>query len=407
MFAVVDLETTGLNPARNHRIVEIGVVLLDPQFRAVHEWQTLINPGRDLGATDIHGITSDMVLDAPHFAEIAGDLHDLLQGSAVVAHNAAFDMGFLRSEFTRACCEWPVLQGVCTMHLAASAGLPRSLAGACQALGIEHLHAHAALDDARATGQLFAEVGQIYRNQTLDGTWPPHQHPLAHSGATRTRDAEPRVPGGDYLAQLLTLLPPATPARPGGETDAVLTYKGVLDRALEDRVLDGSEAIDLAGVATLWGLTFHDVAQAHRDYLLELAHAALSDGIVTPDERADLVRVAVLLGGVASDVDAALHEVRARPITRPSVRPDLSGLTVCFTGASLCMYDGHYLSRSASEALAAERGLVPKPSVTKALDILVVADPDTQSGKVTKARANGTRVIAERQFWAMLRVDVT
>lgn len=404
MYAVIDVETTGLQVGHQHRVIEVGVVILDPQMRTVHEWQSLVNPKRDLGPTDIHGITASMVLDAPSFEDVAGDLQAILQGATPVGHFVRFDLGFLRSEFERACCEWPDVGGLCTMVMAERAGYPRSLGAACATLGIDHANAHTAIDDARASAAIFAALGGEYRDLGERDPWPAHEHPLTCTGRVLTRSATPSVPGGHYLERLLAALPPPTSARPGGAPESIIEYKGLLDRALEDRIIEGFEAVDLAGVATLWGLTADDVAEAHRDYLLEVATAALADGIVTNEERADLERVAILLGGLPGDVDHALNAAAAAPVVPRSQR--LEGLSVCFTGTSMCEYAGALLSRADAEQLAREHGLVPQANATKKLDILVLADPDTQSGKATKARANGTRVIAERQFWAMLGVSV-
>lgn len=85
---------------------------------------------------------------------------------------------------------------------------------------------------------------------------------------------------------------------------------------------------------------------------------------------------------------------------------DLVGLSVCFTGALSATLDGTPLTRARAERLASEAGLLVAKSVTKGLDLLVVADPDTQSAKASKARGLGTRVMAERVFWRALGVEV-
>jgi DNA polymerase-3 subunit epsilon len=85
---------------------------------------------------------------------------------------------------------------------------------------------------------------------------------------------------------------------------------------------------------------------------------------------------------------------------------DLRGKSVCFTGELLSQWKGERISRELAEKLAADAGLEVRASVTKALDILVVADPDTQSGKAQKARRYGTRIIAEAAFWKALGVPV-
>jgi DNA polymerase-3 subunit epsilon len=83
-----------------------------------------------------------------------------------------------------------------------------------------------------------------------------------------------------------------------------------------------------------------------------------------------------------------------------------AGKTVCFTGESRCSKQGIPLTRSMCEALASNAGLTVARSVTKALDIVVVADPDTMSGKAEKARRYGTRIMAEPVFWRLLGIAV-
>ena len=64
-IAVVDVETTGLSPWRHDRIVEIAVVLLSPDGEIEDEYESLVNPGRDVGPTSIHGISASDLIDAP------------------------------------------------------------------------------------------------------------------------------------------------------------------------------------------------------------------------------------------------------------------------------------------------------------------------------------------------------
>jgi DNA polymerase III epsilon subunit-like protein len=100
-FAVVDLETTGLY-SRTDRVVEAAVVHLSTDGQITQEFSTLINPGRDVGPTRIHGIRAADVLHAPAFADAAATLWQLLSGRVLVAHNVPFDARFLESEFNPA-----------------------------------------------------------------------------------------------------------------------------------------------------------------------------------------------------------------------------------------------------------------------------------------------------------------
>ena len=100
-LAFVDLETTG-GDARQHRVIEVGIVELDADG-TVREWSRLVNPGCRIPA-DIEaftGISSEMVEDAPPFSRLADEIAERLAGRLFVAHNARFDYGFLRQEFQR------------------------------------------------------------------------------------------------------------------------------------------------------------------------------------------------------------------------------------------------------------------------------------------------------------------
>jgi DNA polymerase III subunit epsilon len=141
------------------------------------------------------------------------------------------------------------------------------------------------------------------------------------------------------------------------------------------------------------------VAAAHRIYLEALATVAYADGVVTDAERADLDRVALLLGLGARDVDLALAVVRSGAQVSLPRRADVfaPGDRIVFTGAMSRTRDD--LERAAREA-----GLAPMSSVSKQTAVLVCADPHSQSGKASKARALGVRVISEAVFWESLSV---
>lgn len=100
-LAFLDLETTGAT-ATHDRITEIGVVEVE-RGRFVEQWSTLVNPEMRIPPMieTLTGITNDMVAEAPTFAEIGKDLLQRLKGKLLVAHNARFDYGFLKNEFSR------------------------------------------------------------------------------------------------------------------------------------------------------------------------------------------------------------------------------------------------------------------------------------------------------------------
>lgn len=96
----LDTETTGISHRLGDRVIEIGAVeLIDGQLtgRQFHTW---LQPQRavDWRATQVHGITDQMLVGRPLFADKAGELLDFLAGSEMIAHNATFDVGFLDNE---------------------------------------------------------------------------------------------------------------------------------------------------------------------------------------------------------------------------------------------------------------------------------------------------------------------
>lgn len=178
-WAVVDLETTGFDPWPEHRAVEVAVVRLAPAGAVVAEFDTLVNPGRAVTATEIHGITDRMLRDAPPFAEVAGEVAALLEGAVVVAHNVLFDVGFLRGEFRQAGHILPPVAALCTAQLTRLLypDAEAKLAECCRRFGIDNGTPHSALSDARATARLLTLHLQTARARGLislaDLEWLP------------------------------------------------------------------------------------------------------------------------------------------------------------------------------------------------------------------------------------------
>ena len=100
---VLDTETTGLEPEKGHRVVEIGgVEIIDrkPTGRHVHFY---LNPEREVddAAYEIHGLSDEFLSQQPVFKDIASEFLDYIDGAELIIHNAPFDVGFLDSEFVR------------------------------------------------------------------------------------------------------------------------------------------------------------------------------------------------------------------------------------------------------------------------------------------------------------------
>lgn len=421
-FAVLDVETTGVLP-RTDRVVEVAVVRMDGTGRRLGEFATLVNPERDVGDTYLHGISATDVVSAPRFRDVLGDVVALLSGAVVVGHNVRFDLRFLDVEARRAHYAVPQVPFLCTLQLSHRVGGPlphRRLAVCCEHAGIAHDGAHDALNDAVATARLLvhylgraAEMGVSAIEELGCDTvsapppdWPPWP-PVGHA----LRRAEARqVDEGALVQRLLARLETAPDVDAG-----IAAYYDVLDRVLEDRRVTPEETEALYEVARLWRLEAADVRQAHRKYLRAVADAALGDGHISSAEQKDLEKVAALLGidrrafaDIQAEAEAALAKAAgAASAARTRAASSLAGRTICFTGALSGHIDGQRITRTMAEKLAAEAGLEVRQSVSSGLDILVVADPNTQSTKARKARQYGTRVIAEMELWRQLGVPVS
>jgi DNA polymerase III epsilon subunit family exonuclease len=153
--AVVDIETTGLHPGAD-RLIEVSVVRVEPGAAPSVALDTLVNPGRKVAATEIHGITDADVSDAPSFDDIAGDVARALSGAVVAGYNIYFDVRFLEDEFRRVKLRHTPPH-ICLMYLRPMLGLGRKccLTDACRAHGIQHDEAHTAAFDAMAGAGLW------------------------------------------------------------------------------------------------------------------------------------------------------------------------------------------------------------------------------------------------------------
>ena len=375
-YAVIDVETTGFG--KSDRVVEIGVVVIDANSgEVVDEFDTLINPLRDVGPTHVHGITASMVETAPTFEEVSGALARVIGGNVIVAHNLPFDQRFLLQEFSRADIAVDAGSGVCTLKLSGE-----KLILACDRYGITIDHHHRALSDARATAQLLSR---------LDA-------PLTTTAFTFGTDLAPGIPRTLRRDSVGGAAMPVSPSRfrvryPTSD-ELSMSYLHVLDAYLDDLVLEESERASLNDLAGLYGLDEVKRQGLHEAYIESLIAAARRDGIVTAAEHRLIDAVCLALG-----VDPSVVPEPSAAVTAPS---DLDGLRVCFTGEAIVA--GVVMKRDRLESIAANFGMQPVSGVSKkGCDLLVAADPSTASGKAQKARDYGIPIIDIREF--MNRID--
>src|SRR6201997_11458 len=174
-FVVVDLETTGgthtATSGRCDAITEIGAVKVRGG-EVLAEFATLVDPGRDIPPqiVQLTGITTAMVCDAPTIGAVLPMFLEFARGAVLVAHNARFDMGFLRAAADQCGIRWSRPQTLCTVQLARRV-LSREEAPSVRLAALARLFAlaseptHRALDDARATVEVLHALIERVGNQ--------------------------------------------------------------------------------------------------------------------------------------------------------------------------------------------------------------------------------------------------
>ncbi len=157
MYAIVDIETTGLSPA-NEKITEIAIFIHDGE-KVVDEFSTLINPEKKIPYRIIQmtGINNQMVESAPKFYEVAKQIIELTEGKIVVGHNVRFDYGFIKNEYKSLgyIYERKTLDTIKLSRKLIPGRKSYSLGRLCKDLEIENAARHRAAGDALATTKLF------------------------------------------------------------------------------------------------------------------------------------------------------------------------------------------------------------------------------------------------------------
>lgn len=397
-YVVVDLETTGFSPTRQDRVVEIGVVAVDLRGGIEDRWCTLVNPERDMGATHVHGITAADVLSAPTFRQIAPRLLEATAGRTLVAHNARFDLSFLQAELARAGYNLePGTPHVCTMEWSTRFlhGTSRKLSDCCRLAGIANDCDHTADADAMATAALLAYYikagGEPPPWQTAISPFASYQWPALTDALIEVelvhRRAKPEAPDG-WLDRITSKM--------GRVADPMVeSYVDVLERALLDGHLSAHEKRDLIALAESLGLQRSQLDKVHQLYLSAMACAAWADGVVTLQEQFQLSQVAASLSIANDTAKRILLEAQGREARFDVPTLHLAaGDRVVFTG-ELAFPRDKWIARVG--ALGIDHG-----SVTRTTRAVVAADPDSLSGKASKARDYGVPIITEAAFETLI-----
>ncbi|OZI47671.1 DNA polymerase III subunit epsilon [Bordetella genomosp. 5] len=161
---IFDTETTGLDPAQGHRIIEIGCVEIVNRTTTGNTLHLYLNPDRDSDpeALAVHGLTTEFLADKPRFAEVVDQFLAFIDGAELIAHNASFDVKFFNAELDR------VGRGPLSAHCGTITdsllharslfpGKRNSLDALCDRFGISNAHRtlHGALLDSQLLGEVW------------------------------------------------------------------------------------------------------------------------------------------------------------------------------------------------------------------------------------------------------------
>ncbi len=177
---VLDTETTGLDPALGHRVIEIGALEILNRRAAGATYHVYLNPEReiDAGAMQVHGLSNEFLADKPRFADIAQEFLEFVRDAELVIHNAPFDIRFLNTEFNRLgmapitqCCN--VLD---TLKLAKEIhpGQKNNLDALCKRYAVDNSGRafHGALLDAQLLAEVYLAMTRGQESLGIDVAFP-------------------------------------------------------------------------------------------------------------------------------------------------------------------------------------------------------------------------------------------
>lgn len=425
-FAVLDIETTGFSPTKD-RIVEIAIVRLDINGVFVDEWVTRVNPDRPVGATHVHGITQADVIDKPRFAEIAGEIARRLNKTVVVAHNASFDVGFLKEEFDAAGWEFPQIPVFCTLDWSYQyyPQQPRHrLEDCCNYHGVELVGAHSALGDAQATAKLLVRFminAQLLGKDVPRPEWPsgPAREPkLREPYVFRGRALDPYVqariaanatkqkPESGTLRSQISLLS-LRDVTDENSSNGLVNYLETLLTVLDDGIVTDAEAEALEDLRAALDISVEEATMAHESLIVEIAKHAVADGTITKKERDELKLLTELLGSPASFVVKALKAAEIAHFKNKS--KDLADLPDAWqfgepvrVGDQVVFTGGETSVRDVLEEKSVEVGVIVGSGVSSKTRLLV-SDGEFQGGKFRAAQEKGIRTVTYETYSELIK----
>ncbi|ABD05109.1 DNA polymerase III, epsilon subunit [Rhodopseudomonas palustris HaA2] len=206
---VLDTETTGLDPLRGDRLVEIGCVEIYNRMPTGQVYHQYINPERDMPAEAfaVHGLSSEFLADKPVFAQVADAFIDFIGDAPLVIHNASFDIGFINAELARLSrAAIPRERLVDTLLLARRKhpGVSNRLDDLCSRYAIDNSRRtkHGALLDAELLAEVYIDLIGARQSQLILAEVPSERSGAGGDTPRRQRSIAltPRVTDADLEA---------------------------------------------------------------------------------------------------------------------------------------------------------------------------------------------------------------
>ncbi|WP_068753148.1 3'-5' exonuclease [Thermobifida cellulosilytica] len=269
-FAVLSLQTTGLDAEWGARLCEVAVVRMRGDGTVLDEYATLVNPGVPVGNTELHGITETWMTGVPGFEQIAGDLVSFLGDAVVVGYDLFTAERFLTAEFDALGIPLTNLPGLCLLSTCRTHlkhpdyrfdSLCRLMTGQWPAAE------HHALEDARClAAMLTALIATAPQPLGWEGPVSAALPMLACGGDIAPRPAVPRRAVDEDLDTLASRLP-RMGNPPAPRVDGLANYRMALEKFTVDGVIPAEQVERLAMLACRAGLTQQTAREVHRELL--------------------------------------------------------------------------------------------------------------------------------------------
>lgn len=199
---VLDTETTGMDPAKGDRLVEIGCVELDNHVPTGKVYHVYLNPEREVPAEAeaVHGLSTKFLRDKPLFAQVYTELLDFIDGAPLVIHNAEFDIKFLNAELAKVGHGgFKLKDAIDTLKMAREKfpGSPANLDALCRRFGVDNSNReyHGALLDSELLAEVYLELmgGRQHGLGLVSAVDKAALTPMISAQASQTRkEREPR-----------------------------------------------------------------------------------------------------------------------------------------------------------------------------------------------------------------------